>query len=50
MCYKNVEVLGVFFMSFMVKVGDIISDVKEGVNVGMWSVVVIKGLSELGFI
>ncbi len=35
-------------MSSMVKVGDTISDVKEGVNAGMWSVAVIKGSSELG--
>ncbi|NMS88388.1 2-aminoethylphosphonate--pyruvate transaminase [Clostridioides difficile] len=48
MCYKNAEALGVSPMSSMVKVGDTISDVKEGVNAGMWSVAVIKGSSELG--
>lgn len=48
MCYKNAEALGVSPMSAMVKVGDTLSDVKEGVNAGMWSVAVIKGSSELG--
>lgn len=48
MCYKNAEALGVSPMSSMVKVGDTLSDVREGVNAGMWSVAVIKGSSELG--
>ncbi|MGX9755554.1 2-aminoethylphosphonate--pyruvate transaminase [Clostridioides difficile] len=48
MCYKNAEALGVSPMSAMVKVGDTLSDVKEGINAGMWSVAVIKGSSELG--
>ena len=34
--------------SVKVKVGDIISDIKEGVNSGVWSVGVIEGSSELG--
>lgn len=48
MCYRNAELLGVYPMAAMVKVGDTTSDVREGVNAGMWSVGVIKGGSELG--
>jgi len=48
MCYRNAELLGIYPMAAMVKVGDTTSDVLEGVNAGMWSVGVIKGGSELG--
>ncbi|WP_152396186.1 phosphonoacetaldehyde hydrolase [Paenibacillus guangzhouensis] len=48
MCYRNAELLGIYPMGAMVKVGDTVSDVLEGVNAGMWSVGVIKGGSELG--
>ncbi|MFD0617186.1 phosphonoacetaldehyde hydrolase [Paenibacillus sp. GCM10027629] len=48
MCYRNAELLGIYPMGAMVKVGDTISDVLEGVNAGMWSVGVIQGGSELG--
>lgn len=48
MCYRNAEALNVYPMNSMVKVGDTISDIKEGINAGMWSVGVIKGSSELG--
>ncbi|MCQ6561781.1 phosphonoacetaldehyde hydrolase [Paenibacillus mendelii] len=48
MCYRNAELLGIYPMAAMVKVGDTISDIQEGVNAGMWSVGIIKGGSELG--
>lgn len=48
MCYRNAELLGIYPMAVMVKVGDTISDILEGVNAGMWSVGVVKGGSELG--
>ncbi|WP_088231340.1 phosphonoacetaldehyde hydrolase [Bacillus cereus] len=48
MCYKNAMELGVYPMSHMVKVGDTVSDMKEGRNAGMWTVGVILGSSELG--
>ena len=35
-------------MHRIVKVGDTVSDIKEGINAGAWSVGVIKGSSELG--
>ena len=48
MCYQNAINLGVFPLAQMVKVGDTLSDVQEGVNAGMWSVGILKGGSELG--
>ena len=35
-------------MKNAVKVGDTVSDIKEGVNAGVWSAGVIEGSSELG--
>ena len=35
-------------MNRVVKVGDTVSDVLEGVNAGVWTVGVIEGSSELG--
>lgn len=35
-------------MNHMIKVGDTVSDMKEGRNAGMWTVGVILGSSELG--
>ncbi|MGE7892380.1 phosphonoacetaldehyde hydrolase [Bacillus cereus] len=48
MCYKNAMELGVYPMNLMIKVGDTVSDMKEGRNAGMWTVGVILGSSELG--
>ncbi|OZI10802.1 phosphonoacetaldehyde hydrolase [Bacillaceae bacterium SAS-127] len=48
MCYMNAIELGVYPMSAMIKVGDTVSDMKEGRNAGMWTVGVILGSSELG--
>ena len=48
MCYQNAIQLEVFPLSHMVKVGDTVSDIKEGVNASMWSVGVLRGGSELG--
>ncbi|MGL5345749.1 MAG: phosphonoacetaldehyde hydrolase [Peptostreptococcaceae bacterium] len=48
MCYENAKALNVYPMKSMVKVGDTISDIKEGINAGMWAVGIIKGSSELG--
>ncbi|WP_062196880.1 phosphonoacetaldehyde hydrolase [Massilibacterium senegalense] len=48
MCYKNAMELGVYPMNTMIKVGDTVSDMKEGRNAGMWTVGVILGSSELG--
>ena len=40
--------LDVYPMNHMIKVGDTVSDMKEGRNAGMWTVGVILGSSELG--
>lgn len=48
MCYQNAINLEVFPMKHIVKVGDTVSDIKEGVNAGAWSVGILKGSSELG--
>lgn len=44
MCYLNAMRLGIYPMASMVKVGDTLADIAEGVNAGMWSV----GLSHTG--
>jgi len=44
MCYKNAIKLGVHPMQTMVKVGDTLVDIEEGLNAGMWTV----GLSLTG--
>lgn len=44
MCYQNAIQLGVFPMTAMVKVGDTLTDIEEGLNAGMWTV----GLSMTG--
>ena len=44
MCYQNAAQLGVYPMAALVKVGDTLVDVDEGLNAGMWSV----GLSLTG--
>lgn len=48
MCYRNAMLLDVYPMRHIVKVGDTTSDMKEGVNAGVWTVGVIEGSSELG--
>lgn len=44
MCYQNAMQLGVFPMEAVVKVGDTLPDIEEGLNAGMWTV----GLSQTG--
>ena len=44
MCYQNAIQLGVFPTQAMVKVGDTLPDIEEGLNAGMWTV----GLSLTG--
>lgn len=38
MCYQNAAQLGVFPMEAIVKVGDTLIDIEEGLNAGMWTV------------
>lgn len=48
MCYINAIELGVQPMKSIIKVGDTLSDIREGKNAGCWSVGVILGSSEMG--
>jgi phosphonoacetaldehyde hydrolase len=38
MCYQNAMQMGVYPMPAMVKVGDTLVDIEEGLNAGMWTV------------
>ena len=38
MCYQNAQKMGIFPMAAMVKVGDTLVDMEEGLNAGMWTV------------
>ena len=48
MCYQNAINLQVYPMEAMVKIGDTISDIHEGLNAGMWTIAVSKTGNELG--
>ncbi|WP_375088584.1 phosphonoacetaldehyde hydrolase [Peribacillus sp. RS7] len=48
MCFQTAMNLQVYPLSKIVKVGDTISDIKEGISAGMWTVAVLKGGSEIG--
>ncbi|PJN89439.1 phosphonoacetaldehyde hydrolase [Bacillus sp. mrc49] len=48
MIYRNIEELRISASWKTVKIGDTASDMKEGVNAGVWSVGVIVGSSEMG--
>lgn len=49
MIFENIKELEGSSVKNVVKVGDTISDLKEGLNSGVWTIGVIKGSSELGF-
>ena len=48
MCFSNAQNLGVYPMEAIVKVGDTLSDVAEGLNAGMWTIGLTKCGNELG--
>lgn len=48
MCYANAIQMQVYPMEAMVKIGDTVSDIEEGLNAGMWTVGVTKSGNELG--
>lgn len=48
MCYMNAINLAVYPMETMVKIGDTVADVREGLNAGMWSIGVTRSSSDLG--
>jgi phosphonoacetaldehyde hydrolase len=48
MCYLNAIEMDVFPMSAMVKIGDTVSDIQEGLNAGMWTIGLTQSGNELG--
>lgn len=48
MVFKNMQVLGIQSVDQVMKVGDTISDIKEGKNAGVYTVGVIEGSSAFG--
>lgn len=48
MIFKNMEKMGVSSVHNVIKVGDTVSDIKEGYNAGVVTVGVIDGSSEMG--
>jgi len=48
MIYRNCEKLNVFSLNQMVKIGDTVADIQEGINAGMWTIGLTKSGNELG--
>lgn len=48
MCLQNAMQLRIFPMESMVKVGDTLPDIEEGINAGMWTIGLAKTGNELG--
>jgi phosphonoacetaldehyde hydrolase len=48
MIYMNCEIMDVYPLSQMVKIGDTIADIQEGKNAGMWTIGLTKSGNELG--
>jgi phosphonoacetaldehyde hydrolase len=48
MAYRNAENLGIYPMQAIIKIGDTIADIQEGINAGMWSVGVVTSSNEIG--
>jgi phosphonoacetaldehyde hydrolase len=48
MCYQNAMNLDVYPMDAMVKIGDTVTDIQEGLNAGMWTIGVTQTGNELG--
>ena len=48
MIFRNMEALGIKKVRRVLKVGDTVSDIKEGKNAGVWSAGIVVGSSEMG--
>lgn len=48
MMYKNMQNLNVYPAHKMVKIGDTIADIKEGLHAGMWVIALTKSGNEIG--
>ena len=48
MMFQNAQQLGVYPMASIVKIGDTVPDIEEGLNAGAWTIGVIKTGNEIG--
>jgi phosphonoacetaldehyde hydrolase len=48
MCLANAQNLGVYPMEAVVKIGDTLPDIAEGLNAGMWTIGLAKTGNEIG--
>jgi phosphonoacetaldehyde hydrolase len=48
MIYRNCEIMNVYPLNQMVKIGDTLADIQEGRNAGMWTIGLTKSGNELG--
>jgi len=48
MCYANAIQLQIYPLEAMVKIGDTISDIEEGLNAGMWTIGITRTGNEMG--
>ncbi len=48
MIFKNMEKMGIGSVQNVIKVGDTINDIKEGINAGVTTVAIVDGSSEMG--
>ena len=48
MCLRNAENLGVYPMEAIVKIGDTLPDIEEGLNAGMWTIGLARTGNEVG--
>lgn len=48
MAFRNAENMGIYPMESILKIGDTIADIEEGLNAGMWSVGVVTSSNEIG--
>ncbi|MBA4409391.1 MAG: phosphonoacetaldehyde hydrolase [Bacteroidota bacterium] len=48
MIYRNCEKMNVFPLSQVVKIGDTVADIQEGINAGTWTIGLTKSGNEIG--
>ena len=48
MCYANAIALETYPMEAMVKIGDTVTDIEEGLNAGMWTIGITRTGNEMG--
>jgi phosphonoacetaldehyde hydrolase len=48
MIFENLRQLDVYPLSAVIKIGDTVPDIEEGLNAGVWSVAVVDSSNEIG--